>query len=169
MRCFEQPSRHESSESPVARNLRFSQPTEMLPIRDEPKTALFERKKRTPLTAVGSSGTFRACCGAGAGSSNTFRAFCGSRAGSSGTFRAVRSSGAGSRSTFRAVCGSGPGLSSTFRAFCGSGASSSGHWLRARLERPFRASCGPGAGFDDSCGVSSSRVGDESSSSVQAS
>ena len=35
-----------------------------------------ERKKRTHLTAVGSSGTFGACCGPWAGSSCTRRAFC---------------------------------------------------------------------------------------------
>ena len=98
------------------------------PITDEQKTALFERKKRTHLTAVGSSGTFRACCGSGASSSDTFRAFCGSGAGSSGIFGAFCGPGAGSSTTSRAFCGSGPGLSSTFRAFCGSGASSSGHF-----------------------------------------
>ena len=51
----------------------------------------FERKKRTRLTAVGSSGTFRACCGSRAGSSGPRRAFCGS--GSSGTRRAFCGSG----------------------------------------------------------------------------
>ena len=40
----------------------------MMPIKDEQGAAFFERphferKKRTHLTAVGSSGTFRACCG----------------------------------------------------------------------------------------------------------
>ena len=89
----------------------------MRPITDEQKIALFERKKRTHLTAVGSSGTFRACCGSGAGSSDTFRAFCGSGTSSSGTFRAFCSCGASSNSTSRAFCGCGPGLSSTFQAF----------------------------------------------------
>ncbi len=46
--------------------------------------------------------------------------------------------------------GSGAGSSGTFRAFCGSGAGSSGHFEAAQ--------CGPGAGFDDSCGVSSSQA-----------
>ena len=102
------------------------------PITDEQKTVIFERKKRTHLTAVGSSGTFRACCASRASSSNTFRAFRGSGAGSSRSFRAFCGSGAGSSSTSRPFCGSGPGLSSTFRAF--------------KLERPFRGSCGSGAG-----------------------
>ena len=57
----------------------------LLPITDEQEAALFERPfraQRTHLTAVGSSGTFRACCGSWAGSSATRRASCGSGAGS---------------------------------------------------------------------------------------
>ena len=111
----------------------------LMPITDEQKTALFERKKRTHLTAVGSSGTFRACCGYGASSSDTFRAFCGSGASSSGTFRAFCGSGASSSSTSRAFCSSGPGLSSTSRAFCGSGACSSGHFEPAAAPGQARA------------------------------
>ena len=50
----------------------------MMPIKAEQEAAFFEQTFRTPLMAAGSSGTFRAACGAIAAPSSSREAFCGS-------------------------------------------------------------------------------------------
>ena len=73
------------------------------------------------------------------------------RGGSKVTSRAFRGSGADSSGTCRAFCGSGARSSSYFEP---AAARSSGHfasqlWLRARLERRFRANCRSRPGSSD--------------------
>ena len=121
----------------------------LMPIADEQRqhfsSGYFERKKRTHLTAVGSS------C--------TFRAFCASRVARAAS---VEHSAVPRQTRAAPVehCGSGADSSDTFRVFCGFRASSSGHFepaaapgraraaisshlrLRARLERPYAANSG---------------------------
>ena len=67
----------------------------------------------------------------------------------------------GSRGARRAFCGSRAGSRGTRRVFCGSGAGSSGRFEPSAAPGRARAAISshlrPGAGFDDSCGVSSSQ------------
>ena len=110
----------------------------------------FERKKRTHITDVGSSGTFRACCGSWAGSSGTRRAFCASGVARAapvepsappGQARAAPVEHSAAPEQTRAALfkySAAPGLA---RA-----AISSHLRLRGGLEQPFRAICGSGPG-----------------------
>ena len=145
----------------------------LLPITDEQKTALFERKKRTPLTAVGSSCTFGACCGSGQA-----RATRSEPAVAPGQARATLiahsvapeqaraahfehsdAPGQARAALIEPFAAPGQARAAIFEHSAAQGQAraviSSQLRLRGRLERPFRGSCGPRAGFDDSCGVSS--------------
>ena len=103
-----------------------------------------------------------ALCGSRARSSGPRRAFCGSRAGSSGTRRAFCGSGEAREAPVEHSAAPGQARAAPVEYSAAPGqaraAISRQLRLRGRLERPFRAICGPGAGFDDSCGVSSSQA-----------
>jgi len=88
---------------------------------------------------------FRAICGSGPSSSGHIRAICGPGAGSSGHFEPSAAPGGFERRHFEPAAAPGKARAAISRQLR----------LRGGLERPFRAICGSGAGFDDSCGVSS--------------
>ena len=106
------------------------------------------RLERLPSSILhfrgGSKGTSRAFRRSGADSNGTCRAFCGSGARSSGHLEPAVALGQARAAMSRASCGSGPGASGHFEAVAAPGQARpaiSGHLrLRARLERPFRAS-----------------------------
>ena len=90
---------------------------------------------------------FRAICGSGPSSSGHIRAICGPGAGSSGHFEPSAAPGGFERRHFEPAAAPGKARAAISRQLR----------LRGGLERPFRAICGSGAGFDESCGVSSSQ------------